>query len=144
MIEDAPLVSVVLAGDVAACLLVEPPAGESEVGRDLHSLFVDDPARLEHRVDVAGDAASIVSQGHSGAARDEGVYHDASANEALTQRGECPLKVCPTKEHTCAIPSASGRPHGCGPSRQRRHGRHVEFSERNRLPAAASEPRTTG
>jgi hypothetical protein len=41
--------------------------------------------RLEHRIDIAGDAGSVVGQGHSGAAHNEYVCHDASADEALTQ-----------------------------------------------------------
>ena len=57
--------------------------------------------RLEHRIDIAGDAGSVVSQGHSGAAHDEYVCHDASANEALTQRGECPFKLCPGQRGYC-------------------------------------------
>jgi hypothetical protein len=40
MIEYAAFVSVLLAGDVGACLLVEPPTGESEALRDLYGLFV--------------------------------------------------------------------------------------------------------
>src|ERR1700685_668034 len=98
MIGYAALASVLFAGDVGACLLVEPPAGESEVRRDPHGLFVDDSMRLEHRIDIAGDAGSVVGQGHSGAAHHEYVWHDASANEALTQRGECPFKLCPAKD----------------------------------------------
>jgi hypothetical protein len=43
--------------------------------------------RLEHRIDVAGHPGSVVSQRHSGATHNEDVCHDASANEALTQRG---------------------------------------------------------
>src|SRR5580704_11266127 len=109
MIEYAALVSVVLAGDVSACLLVEPPAGESEVIRDLHGLFVDDSMRLEHRIDIAGDAGSVVSQGHSGAAHDEYVCHDAPANEALAQRGERPFKLGPAKEDTVSLAHAASR-----------------------------------
>ena len=52
-------------------------SGESEVIRDLHGLFVDDSMRLEHRIDIAGDAGSVISQGHSGTAHDEYVRHDA-------------------------------------------------------------------
>jgi hypothetical protein len=77
--------------------------------RDPHGLFVDDSMRLEHRIDIAGDAGSVVSQGHSGAAHDEYVCHDASANEALTQRGECPFKLCPAKEDTVSLAHAASR-----------------------------------
>jgi hypothetical protein len=65
MIEYAVLVSVLFAGDVGACLLVELPMGESEVRRDPHGFFVDDSMRLEHRIDIAGDAGGVVGQGHS-------------------------------------------------------------------------------
>jgi hypothetical protein len=82
---------------VLACSLSHQ-RGSPEVIRDLHGLFVDDSMRLEHRIDIAGDAGSVVSQGHSGAAHDEYVCHDASANEALTQRGECPFKLCPAND----------------------------------------------
>jgi hypothetical protein len=71
--------------------------------------FVDDPVRLEHRVDIAGDAGSVVGQGHSGAAHDEYVCHDASADEAFTQRGECPLKLRPAKEDTAGLAHAASR-----------------------------------
>ena len=109
MIEYAAFVSVLLAGDVAARLLVEPPAGESQVIRDPDDLFVDDSVRLEHRIDIAGDPGSVVSQGHGGAAHDEYVCHDASANEALTQRGECPFKLRPAKEDTVSLAHAASR-----------------------------------
>src|ERR1700685_4643051 len=109
MIEYAALVSVLLAGDVSACLLVEPPAGEPEVIRDPHGLFVDDPVRLEHRIDIAGNGGSVVSQSHSGAAHNKDVRHDASADEALTERGECPLKLRPAKEDTVGLTHAASR-----------------------------------
>jgi hypothetical protein len=109
MIEYAALVSVLLAGDVDACLLVEPPAGESEVLGNLHGLFVDDSMWLEHRIDIAGDAGSVVGQGHSGAAQYEYVCHDASADETLTQRGECPFKLCPAEEDTVGLAHAASR-----------------------------------
>src|SRR5580692_5721580 len=109
MIEYAALVSVLFAGDVGACLLVQPPAGESEVRRDLHGLLVDDPMWLEHRIDIAGDAGGVVGQGHSGAAHDEYVCHDASADEALTERGECPFKLCPAEEDTAGFAHAASR-----------------------------------
>jgi len=63
--------------------------------------------RLEQRIDVAGDAGSVVSQGHSGAAHDEYVCHDAPANEALAQRGKCPFKLCPAKEDTVGLAHAA-------------------------------------
>jgi hypothetical protein len=50
----AALASVLLAGDVGACLLVEPPTGEPEVRRDPHGLLVDDYMRLEHRIGHRG------------------------------------------------------------------------------------------
>jgi hypothetical protein len=109
MIEYAALVSVLLAGDVGACLLVEPPTGESEVLRDPHGLFVDDSMRLEHRIDITGDAGSVVGQGHSGAAHNEYVRHDASADEALTERGECPFKLCPAEEDAVGLAHAASR-----------------------------------
>src|ERR1700722_10334009 len=56
-----------------------------------------------------GDAASVVSQGHSGAAHDEYVCHDASADEALAQRGECPFKLCPAEEDTVGLAHAASR-----------------------------------
>jgi len=37
------------------------------------------------------------------------VCHDASANEALTQRGECPFKLCPAKEDTVGLAHAASR-----------------------------------
>jgi hypothetical protein len=39
--------------------------------------------RLEYGIDIAGDAGSVISQGHSGAAHDEHVGHDASAGKAF-------------------------------------------------------------
>jgi hypothetical protein len=70
---------------------------------------VDDSVRLEHRIGIAGDAGSVVGQGHSGAARNEYACHGASANEALTQRGECPFKLCPAKEDTVGLAHAASR-----------------------------------
>ena len=68
-----------------------------------------DSMRLEHRIDIAGDAGSVVSQGHSGAAHDEYVRHDASADEALAQRGECPFKLCPAEEDIVGLAHAASR-----------------------------------
>ena len=68
-----------------------------------------DSMRLEHRIDIAGDAGSVVSQGHSGAAHDEYVCHHAPANEALTQRGECLFKFRPAEEDTVGIAHAASR-----------------------------------
>src|SRR5208282_362813 len=109
MIEYAAFARVVLAGNVGACLLVEPPAGEPQIIRDPHGLFMDDPVWLEHRIDIACDACSVVSQRHRGAAHDENICHDSPADKALAQGGECPFKLCPAKENVVRLAHAASR-----------------------------------
>jgi hypothetical protein len=76
---------------------------------DIPFIFVHDPVRLEQRVDVAGDAGGVVGQGHRGAAHDEDVGHDSPADEAIAQRGECPLKFCPAQQDTAGVAHAASR-----------------------------------
>jgi hypothetical protein len=76
---------------------------------DIPFIFVHDPVRLEQRVDVAGDAGGVVGQGHRGAAHDEDVGHDSPVDEAIAQRGECPLKFCPAQQDTAGVAHAASR-----------------------------------
>ena len=109
MIEYAALPDIILARDIDARLLVQPPARQPEIISDPQSLFMDDPVRHEPRIDIAGHAVGVVSEGHRGAANDENVSDDTSPGQALPQSSESALKFCPAKENIVSLAHAASR-----------------------------------
>lgn len=83
MVEDAALARVVLAGDVDAGLLVEPPWRQAQVLGDVPGLVQNDAVRHEQRVHVPGHARGVVGQRHRGPADDEDVGDHAPAGQSL-------------------------------------------------------------
>jgi hypothetical protein len=109
VIEYAALAWIIFARNIDACLLVQPPIGQSQVVRDPPRLLDDDAVRHEHRIDVARDPASVVSQRHGGTADDEHVRDDTPRCETLAQRRESPLKLGPAEENPLSIAHAASR-----------------------------------
>src|SRR5580658_2384941 len=109
VIEYAALTGVFFPGDVNARLLVEPPAGLSEILGNLAGLFQDDSVWHEHGVDITGHAGSIVGQGHGGAADDEYIGDDASAGQALAKCSEGSLDLCPAEQNVIRPSHAASR-----------------------------------
>lgn len=79
VVEHAAFAEVVLAGDVDAGLLVQPPGRQPQVVSDSPGLFQDDSVRQEPGIDIAGDAGGVVGQGHDRAAHNEHICDDAPA-----------------------------------------------------------------
>ena len=88
MVKDAAFAGVVLAGDIDASLLVQPPRRQAQVVRDVPCLFQDDAVGEESGVDVARDPCGVVSKSHGGAADNKDVGDDAPADQALTKVGK--------------------------------------------------------
>ncbi len=65
--------------------------------------------RLEQRINVAGDAGSVVGQGHRGPAHDEDVRHNASSDQALTQGSEGPFQLRAAEEDTVGFAHAASK-----------------------------------
>ena len=109
MIKYAALVRVVLARDVDACLLVEPPAWQAEFGSDCPRLIDHDPVRNKHGVNIACDATCIVGKGHRCATHDEDVGHDAAPDQSVAQGGKCPLEISAPEEDLVGAAQAASR-----------------------------------
>src|SRR5579863_1905793 len=109
MIEHTALAGIFLAGDVDAGLLIKPPVVKSEVISDLAGLVQDDSVWLEHGIDITSHASSVVSQGHRGAPHDEHVRHDAPAGQAIAERREGSLDLCPAKQNVARFGHAASR-----------------------------------
>src|SRR5579862_8118113 len=109
MIEHPALGGIFLTGDVNAGLLIKPPVGKSEVIGDLAGLLQDDSVWLEHGIDITSHASGVVSQGHRGTAHDEHVRYDAPAGQALAERREGSLDLCPAKQNGARFGHAASR-----------------------------------
>jgi hypothetical protein len=109
MIEHPAPANVFFAGDVNAGLLVKPPVGKPEVIGDLAGLLQHDSVWLEHGIDVASHASGVIGQGHGGTANDEHVRYDAPAGQALPERREGSLDLCPAKENVIRPGHAASR-----------------------------------
>jgi hypothetical protein len=53
----------------------------------------------EHGIDITSHASSVISQGHRSTAHDEHIRHDAPAGQALAERREGSLDLCPAEEN---------------------------------------------
>ena len=68
VVEYAPLAGILLARDVNASLLVQPPRRQPQLLSDGARLFDDDPVRDKHGVYIPSDAGRVIGQCHRGAA----------------------------------------------------------------------------
>jgi azurin len=109
MVEHPTLAGVVLSRDVDACLLVEPPVGQSEVVRDMPGFLDHHPVRHECCVDVTGDARGVLGQGHGSAADHEYVRDDTPAGQALAQGGESAFHLGPAEKDIVSFGHAASR-----------------------------------
>ena len=91
MIEDTWGCCVPTGGDVDACLFVEPPLWEPQLGGHDLGLFEDDAMRLEDGVDVSSGASGVIRQGHRGAPEDVDIRHNPSSSQTFAQVSECEL-----------------------------------------------------
>jgi hypothetical protein len=64
---------------------------------------------LEHRIDVTGHASGVVSLSHGGPANQEDIRHDATTGQALAERRERSLDVCPAEENVIRFGHAASK-----------------------------------
>jgi len=109
MIEHAASLRIVLPGNVDACLLIQPPAGQSEIIGDARGFLQDYSVRDKQGVDITRHAVGVIGERHSGSANDKYVRDHASSEQTLAQGSECPLKLGPAKQDATGLAHAASR-----------------------------------
>jgi hypothetical protein len=100
VVEDAAFSGVVFSRDADGRLLVQPPAGESEViGNSLSFL----------KNDAMWDKRGVVSQSHGSATDDKYVRGYTAADVTLTQSGESAFGLCSAREDAIGACHAASR-----------------------------------
>jgi hypothetical protein len=74
--------------DIGTGLLVQPPAGQAELGCYGQCFLKDDAMRLEEGIDVPGSPARVVRKGHRGATEHIEVCHHATPGQPVAKTAE--------------------------------------------------------
>jgi len=109
MIEHAASLRIVFPGNVDTCLLIQPPAGQSEVIGDAGGFLLDYSVRDKQGVDITRHPVCVIGERHGCAANDKYVRDYASSEQALTQGSKCPLKLSPAKQDATGLAHAASR-----------------------------------
>lgn len=109
VVEDAAFSGVVFSRDVDGRLLVQLPAGESEVIGNSLSFLKNDAMWDKRGVDIARHTRGVVSQSHGSATDDKYVRDYTAADETLTQSGESAFELCSAKEDVIGACHAASR-----------------------------------
>jgi hypothetical protein len=109
VVKDATLAGIVLPGDVDACLLVQPPVGQSEVVRDVPGFLDYYTVGDERCINVAGNARGVVGQGHGGTADDEYVRNDTPTLQPLAEGRKSAFHLGPAEKNIIGFGHAASR-----------------------------------
>jgi hypothetical protein len=93
--------------DIGAGLLVQPPAGQTELGGDRLRLLKDDAVRFEEGIDVAGGSARVIRESHGGASEHVEVCDHAAAGQPVAKAAEGLLDACAVEQRRGIAHAAS-------------------------------------
>ena len=96
-----------LGRDVGTGLLVQPPRGQPEFGAYSVRFLEHDAVRLEHRIDIPGGPARVISQCHRGTAEHVDVSDYAALGKPVAQAPEDLLHPRTVEQRTAAAHAAS-------------------------------------